>query len=43
MNQLRKAKDALLEMATLGGANTSTFNGARAVGGYTSANTPYLV
>lgn len=41
--QLKRARDALLEIATLGGANTSTYNGARAVGGYTSPNTPYLV
>jgi len=43
MAQLKRAKDMLLEIATLWNANTSTYNGARAVGGFTSPNTPYLV
>jgi hypothetical protein len=43
MAQLRKAKDALLEIATLWTANTTTFNGTRAVWWFTSPNTPYLV
>ncbi len=43
MAKLRQARDALLEIATLWGANTASYNGARAVGGYTSPNTPYLV
>lgn len=43
MDKLKQARDALVEIATLGTADTSTYNWARAVWGYTSPNTPYLV
>lgn len=40
---LKRARDALKEIATLGYASTPTYNGTRATGGYISWNTPYLV
>jgi len=41
--KIRELKNAVVEIATLGMADTGGATGARAVGGYVSGNTPYMV